>query len=40
MRERIARLRTALDAAPPPLPPSERFARGNDEGQSDPGVPA
>jgi hypothetical protein len=28
MRERIARLRAAIDAAEPPLPPSERFGPG------------
>lgn len=28
MRERIARLRAAIDAAEPPIPPSERFGPG------------
>jgi ribosomal-protein-alanine N-acetyltransferase len=36
MRQRIAGLREAIDAAPPPLPPAERFAPGSDEGSPDP----
>jgi hypothetical protein len=31
MRDRIARLRVAIDAAPPPLPPAERLARATGE---------
>lgn len=30
MRQRIARLRTAIDAAPPPVPPAERAAESSD----------
>ena len=30
MRQRIARLRTAIDAAPPPAPPAERAAHSSD----------
>jgi [ribosomal protein S18]-alanine N-acetyltransferase len=39
MRERIARLREALDEAPPPESPAERFARGGDDATPEPGAP-
>jgi ribosomal-protein-alanine N-acetyltransferase len=35
MRERIARLRAAIDAAPPPLSPAERLALANGEEPGD-----
>jgi ribosomal-protein-alanine N-acetyltransferase len=35
MRDRIARLRAAIDAAPPPLSPAERLALGNGEEPDD-----
>ncbi len=35
MRERIARLRDAIDAAPAPVPPVERLAGTTDEGMPD-----
>ncbi|HEX9551363.1 MAG TPA: hypothetical protein VF971_09735, partial [Candidatus Limnocylindrales bacterium] len=31
MRERIARLREAIDAASAPLPPADRFARSSNQ---------